>query len=145
MGQCTSKETNSQSTGIIHHLFRWFRKIIALSHLSALLPVRMEQLVSHFKKFLGSFFLLTFIKICQYIQALLKISRKTDTLREDMLYFNTCPLFVFIITTASSVWRRIRDWRNNWTLKIYYSRFYLYYNFLACGVSIIIDCNLICC
>jgi len=56
MGQDISKETNSQSTSIIHHLYRCFRKRIAVSHLSVLLPVRMEQSVSVFKTFLEIFF-----------------------------------------------------------------------------------------
>jgi len=46
----------------------------------------MEQLVSPFEKFLD-FFLLTFIKICQYVQVLLKISYNTDTLSEDTPHF----------------------------------------------------------
>jgi hypothetical protein len=140
MGQDISKKTNFQSTGIIHRLFRCFRKSTAVSHLSVLLPVRMEHIVSHFKKFLEIFYCQLSLKFVGMFKCYLKSAEKTDTLREVIPYFNIWPSTVFII--GASVPCDVGAEAE--ALNIEYSRFYLDYNFLAPSISIIIDCKIIC-
>jgi hypothetical protein len=88
MGHGTSKETKSQSTGITQRLFWCFRKTTAVAHPPVLLSVRIEHLVSHFKKFLEIFYCKLLLKFVGIFKCYLKSAENTDTLREDIPYFN---------------------------------------------------------